>query len=77
MDKDVTQAQKAASGKDDTDAESPELQELYAQLAEAVSSWHTAMRTAKEKNSNNDSKKLRELDQQVDAILARINNLMG
>ena len=77
MNRDVTQASTSASNRDATDIENPELKELYTALAVAVSTWHAAMKTAQEKDSSNDLKKVRELDQQVELIIASINKILG
>ena len=77
MNRDVTQASTSASNQDATDLDNPELKELYAELAEAVGTWHAAIRTAQEKQSSNDFKKARELDQQVEMIIASINRILG
>jgi hypothetical protein len=56
--------------------EDTELKELYEQLAEAAIASSAAQRTTEEKPSDNAFSKFRELDQQVDAIIKRINRIL-
>jgi hypothetical protein len=54
-----------------------ELKELYQQLAVAACASCAAMRIAQKKSSGSAFKAYRELDQQVDAIITRINEILG
>jgi hypothetical protein len=54
-----------------------ELKELYGQLAVAACASYALMRIAQKKRSKNDFKAFREADEKVDAILARINAILG
>jgi hypothetical protein len=53
------------------------LKEVYGQLAVAACASYAAMRIAQKKRSERALKTHRELDQQVDAIIARINKILG
>jgi hypothetical protein len=55
----------------------PELKELYGQLVESVGAAREAAKTAREKPSPNASRKLWDLDLQIDAIIRRINKILG
>ena len=54
-----------------------ELRELYGQLAVAACASYAAMRIAQKKRSESAFKAYQELDQQVDAIITRINKKLG
>ena len=62
------------SGKIDNN---PELKELYGQLVEATVAMHDAARTAREKPSPSTGRNLWDLGLQIDAIISRINRILG
>jgi hypothetical protein len=55
----------------------PELKELYGQLVEATLAMHDAARTDREKPSPSTGQKLWDVDLQIDAIIRRINQILG
>jgi hypothetical protein len=63
-------------GSFDINPEDTELKALYEQLAEAAIASSAAQRTTEEKPSDNAFSKFRELDQQVHAIIKRIDRIL-
>jgi len=55
----------------------PELKELYGQLAEATIASREAGRIAREKPSPSADRKFWDLDLELEAIISRINRLIG
>jgi hypothetical protein len=55
----------------------PELKELYGQLVEATMAVREASRVAREKPSPGIAMNVWDLDLQIDAILRRINRILG
>jgi hypothetical protein len=58
-------------------ASEAELKELYAQLVEAIIALHEVQKKVAGKPTSTDDRKLRDLDQGVEAIIGRINAILG
>jgi hypothetical protein len=55
----------------------PELKELYGQLVEATLAVRDAERMVREKSSPSTGRKIWDLNMQIDAIISRINQILG
>jgi hypothetical protein len=55
----------------------PELKELYGQLVEATVAVRDAARIAREKPWSSIGRKILDLDLKIDAIISRINRILG